>query len=102
MSIDIAYARKYGAIGWGVTKSPSSYRLLQPGSKEDVLDGLHLHRLDMAWKWATRDLKNAICPQEFLAKYGIFHPRSKRVKIASDKARQFIADMANNPSFSQI
>jgi hypothetical protein len=75
---------------------------MQPGGKDDILHGFHLHRLDVDWKWVARDLKNAIGPQKLLDDYGIFHPRSTCAKIAPEKARKLILDMQTYPSFSRI
>ncbi|MCK5173905.1 MAG: hypothetical protein KAR47_10970, partial [Planctomycetes bacterium] len=91
--IIIAYARKHGAIGWGVIKNPNSYKLLKPGAKEDILNGHHLHRLNIDWKFATDKIEDAVKPADLIEKYGIFHPRSTCVKVNSQNAKKLIADM---------
>ena len=88
-----AYARKHGAIGWGVIKNPNSYKLLKPGAKEDILNGHHLHRLNIDWKFATDKIEDAVKPADLIEKYGIFHPRSTCVKVNSQNAKKLIADM---------
>jgi hypothetical protein len=91
----VAYSRRFGAIGWGIISAPDSYRLLQPGCKDDRLNGEHLHRLNIDWKYTVDKLENAIAPALLLEKYGIFHPRSTSVSIDPQKAKRMIADMQN-------
>ena len=91
--IIIAYARKYGAVGWGMITKPESYKLLRPGCNEDILGGIHLHRLEINWKVTFEKLESAIPPTILLEKYGIFHPRSTSVKINPEKAKMLIDDI---------
>jgi hypothetical protein len=91
--IIIAYARKYGAVGWGVIKNPNSYKLLQVGCKEDILEGEYLHRLNIDWKYTLSKIEDAVKPADLIEKYGIFHPRSTSVRIDPKKAKKMIANM---------
>ena len=89
----IAYTKGYGAAGWGIIKNPDSYKLLKPGVEDDILNGEHLHRLDIDWQYTVKKLEDAVKPAELLDKYGIFHPMSTSVRIDPNKARQLIKNM---------
>ncbi|MCK5175201.1 MAG: hypothetical protein KAR47_17540, partial [Planctomycetes bacterium] len=89
----IAYATGFGAIGWGVIEKPNSYKLLKSGSPEDVLNGFHLHRLDIKWKCVFDKLSDAIRPEVIRDKYGLYHPISTSVKVDEQKAKRLIEDM---------
>jgi len=91
----IAYAKKYGAIGFGIIKDPASYKLIKPASNGDHLGGELLHRLNIEWKYTVKDLKNAIPPVILLEKYGIYHPRATSAKINANKAKLLISKMQN-------
>jgi len=96
----IAYAKKFGAIGWGVINKPESYDLLKPGCKDDKMDGLYLHRLNIDWKFTVEKIEDAIGPSELLQKkYGIFHPRTTSAKIDRQKAKLLINDMHKGNGF---
>jgi hypothetical protein len=96
----VAYATKHGAVGWGVIKTPASYRLLIAGCKDDIHGGELLHRLDIEWKYTAATIADAISPKELLDNYGIFHPRSTCVRIDPNKAKHLINDMQNNANTS--
>ena len=46
----IAYAKSFGAVGWGLIQSPDSYRLIAAGDPADKHNGRHLHRINIQWK----------------------------------------------------
>jgi hypothetical protein len=94
--------RKKGELAYGLIKAPSSYKLLKPRCKEDVRNGIHLHRLRIEWKYAVDKIEDAISPGRLLEKYGIHHPRSTSVRIDPQKARRLVADMPDSPGFSAI
>jgi len=98
----MAYAGKYGALGCGPIKAPSSYKLLEPGCREDVRNEIHLHRLRIEWKYAIDKIEDAISLGRLLKEYGIHHPRSTSVRIGPEEARRLVADMADSPRFSAI
>ncbi len=95
----VAYARGHGAVGWGVVENPQSYRLLNPGSKEDRLGGGHLHRLEVRWQATADSLHDAIPPAELKERFEIHHPVSTSVRIKQNKAEHLIAEM--NERFSR-
>ena len=96
----VAYAKKYGAVGWGKIENPASYRLLEAGCAEDVSGGRLLHRLGIEWKYTAASIADAIGPKELLKNYGIYHPMSTCVKIDPQKAKNLIKDMQNSPNMS--
>ncbi len=96
----IAYAKRHGAVGHGIIKDPASYKLLKAGSRDDILDGYHLHRLGIDWQYTIEKIEDAIKPAELLDKYGIFHPRSTSVGIDANKAKQLLKNMQNNADIS--
>jgi hypothetical protein len=77
----VAYAKGYGAIGWGVIEKPHSYKLLNPGDRDDRLDGRHLHRLSVVWKTVAPKLEQGIRPEVLREDFGIFHPLSTSMRI---------------------
>jgi len=91
----IAYARRYGAIGFGIIKDPVSYKLIKPASNGDHLGGELLHRLNIEWKYTVKDLNNAVSPAILLKKYGIYHPRATSAKINANKAKLLTSKMQN-------
>ena len=97
----IAYVKEYGAAGWGIIKNPDSYKLLNPGDKDDFLNGVHLHRLNIDWQCTVDKIEDALRPAELLKKYGIFHPMSTSVRIDPNKAKQLLKDMPYNANKSE-
>jgi hypothetical protein len=89
----IAYARGYGAIGWGVIPNPPKYKLLEPGDDEDFLNGDCRHRLDIKWKLVAQKLSGGIAPDIIRNEFGIYHPVSTSVSIDPDKCRRLIKYM---------
>lgn len=98
----VAYASKYGALGYGVIRNPSSYVLLKPGCKEDVRNGDQLHRLRIEWKYAVAKIEDGISPARLSREYGLYHPVSTSARIDAQKARRLVGDMTDNTAFSAI
>jgi len=86
----IAYAKSFGAVGWGVIESPTSYRLIQPGDPADRLGGKHLHRLSIRWKAVAPTLRGGIRPEKIRERFDIYHPVSTSVKIDDRKAQRLV------------
>ena len=86
----VAYAKGYGAIGWGVIEKPDSYHLAEVGSLEDYLEGDCLHRLSINWKAIAESLSSGIKPNVVREKFNIYHPISTSVSIDSMKAKHLI------------
>lgn len=77
----VAYAKGYGAIGWGVIEDPESYSLIDAGSSGDKLEGNCRHRLKIKWKAVAPMLSDGIRADEVRNQFGIYHPISTSVSI---------------------
>jgi len=86
----VAYAKGFGAVGWGVIESPDSYELIKTGSRGDKLNGTHLHRLSINWKATAQRLEDGVRPDVLREEFGIFHPLSTSVRIDDEKAQNMI------------
>jgi len=84
----IAYAKGFGAVGWGVIADANSYQLVQPGSKRDQLNGNCLHRLSIKWRSTARSLRQAVTAEYIRNEFGIYHPISTSVSIATQSGRR--------------
>lgn len=89
----VAYAKGFGAVGYGVIPNPSKYRLLPVGAKGDILGGKCRHRLKVEWKAVTSDLQNGLRPDEIRDAFGIYHPVSTSVSIDPVKAKGMLKRM---------
>ena len=88
----IAYAKGYGAVGWAIIKDPNSYRLVSPGSSDDLM-GDCLHRLKVVWQATAKDLKYGISPKDVKERFGIYHPISTSVSIDYKKGEKLINEL---------
>jgi hypothetical protein len=89
--IIIAYAKKFGAVGWGTIENPASYRLIRPGDPGDKRNGRHLHRLSIKWKRVAQNMRYGLRPEKVKKNFDIYHPVSTSVKIAENKAKRLIS-----------
>ena len=92
----IAYANRYGVIGWGVIENPNSYRLLDQGHADDRRQGKYLHRIEIRWKVVVDSLDYGIKPSELRTEYGLRHPRNTSEHLwgsSEDKAKQLIEEL---------
>lgn len=90
----VAYAKGYGAVGWGEVAPGNNYRLLKEGSAGDFLKGVCLHRLTVKWKATAASLSQAV-PADFIrSEFGIYHPISTSVSISSDKGKRLIGHLS--------
>ncbi len=96
----IAYCTGYGAIGWGIIKKPDSYKLMDPNDPDNVLGGIHLHRLDIAWKATAPRVEDGISAEKLRSEFEIYHPVSTSVRIDPKKAQKLIKQL--NELFSKI
>lgn len=92
----IAYAKGFGAVGWGVVTDPAKYRLLPIGDKGDLLDGSCRHRLQINWKTTVQNLSDGIPPETVREQFGIYHPVSTSVSIDPTKCRKLIDYMSQH------
>jgi hypothetical protein len=89
----IAYAKGYGAIGWGIIENPSSYKLLHKGESGDKLKGRCLHRLNIRWKATASKLSDGIRPDVIRENFGIYHPLSTSSSIDTRKGYNLIKEI---------
>ena len=92
----IAFATGKGAVGFGVIKKASSetYKLIEPGTAEDIAEGYHLHRANIEWLYVAPSLSNAISARDVREKFGIHHPIRTSCWIDnSENAEKLIAEM---------
>lgn len=85
----IAYAKGYGAIGWGVIEE-TNYHLCNAGDEDDYLNGDCLHRLSISWKAVAKKLSDGIKPSVVREEFDIYHPVSTSVSIKPFKAEKLI------------
>jgi len=87
----IAYAKGYGAIGWGVIEKPESYKLIEEGCSGDRLKGGGcLHRLAINWKATADNLSEGIKSNVVREQFGIYHPLSTSVTIDTNKGKKLL------------
>lgn len=91
----IAYAKGYGAVGWGEIDNPNSYKLLKPGDRGDKLNRKHLHRLSISWKATASKLEHGIRPDKLRDEFGVFHPLSTSVRIDNEKVQRLVNELNN-------
>lgn len=87
----VAYARGYGALGWGIVDQPNTYRLIPAGDKDDRLDGECRHRVTISWKATAKKLSEALPAEEIRRDFGIYHPISTSVSISSADGRSLLS-----------
>ncbi|MPS47750.1 hypothetical protein [Methylobacillus sp.] len=99
----IAFAKSYGAIGWGVIKKPENvgnYRLVDEGSEDDFLQGDCLHRLNIEWKAYAKNLSDGVSAREIWKDFNIYHPVSTSVSIDEEKGAKLIQRL--NEKFGRL
>lgn len=89
----VAYAKGFGAIGWGVIEKPDSYHLAKSGSSEDFWNGDCMHRISINWKAVAQKLSDGLAPSMVREKFDIYHPISTSVSIDSFKAKNLISTL---------
>jgi hypothetical protein len=94
----VAYAKGYGAVGWGEITDPNSYKLLKPNSPGDKLNGKYLHRLSISWKATAAKLKDGIEPKILREKFDLFHPLSTSVRMDRKKAQTLVDELSKKYS----
>lgn len=89
----VAYAKGYGAVGWGVIEKPESYKLIETGCSADRLGGSCLHRLNINWKAAANNLSEGIKPDVIREQFDIYHPLSTSVTIDTKKGQKLLDEL---------
>lgn len=90
----VAYAKGYGAVGWGVIENSNSYKLLNEGDNGDKLNGSCLHRLKVSWKATATKLSEGMKPDFIREKLGIYHPLSTSVAIETKRGEKLINELS--------
>ncbi len=91
----IAFAKGYGAVGWGIVENPN-YRLLKLGDKSDKLSGDCRHRIDIKWKAAASVLQDGLSVDVIREKFNIYHPISTSVSIPRQNGEQLIQALSSH------
>lgn len=91
--IIVAYAKGFGAVGYGVVTDPPEYQLIAVGGEKDRLDGNCRHRLQIQWKAVVKDLNLGLKAEIVRQKFGIYHPVSTSVSIDPKKGQDLIGHM---------
>ena len=86
----VAYAKGYGALGWGIVDQPNTYRLIPPGDKDDVLCGECRHRISVSWKAVARKLSEALPAEDIRRDFSIYHPISTSVSMNSEQGKRLL------------
>ena len=88
----VAYAKGFGAVGWGVVTDPAEYQLIAVGDKGD-LDGTCRHRLQVEWRATAKALNDGVSPGTVRRQFDIYHPISTSVSIDAEKCLNLIERM---------
>lgn len=86
----VAYAKGFGAVGWGEVASSNGYKLLRTGDREDFLGGECLHRLSIHWKATAKSLSNGMPADMVRNDFGIYHPISTSVSIDNQNGKRLV------------
>lgn len=90
----VAYATGFGAVGWGIVEKPGTYRIIDPGSADDVRGGHMRHRMSIEWKSTAKQLSDGIPAREFEKKHRIYHPVSTSVSMDAEAGEQLMNEMS--------
>jgi hypothetical protein len=96
----IAYVSGHGAIGWGIVKTPDSYKLLAGDVPDDVLNGRMRHRLKVQWKSIIKNVNQGLSSQ-IIKQLGGHHPISTRVRIEDSVAKRIMEQIDNVSGYRQ-
>ena len=91
----IAYAKGYGAIGWGLIENPK-YRIIPVGDpSDDKLNGNCRHRINITWKAVAKSLSEGLAPEVVRNQFGIYHPISTSVSINRQNGLLLINELSH-------
>ncbi len=88
--IVVAYAKGYGAIGWGIIEEPNTYRLIPSGDKDDLLHGDCRHRITIKWKATAHNLSDGLSAEEIRREFNIYHPVSTSVSMSTSQGKKLL------------
>jgi hypothetical protein len=89
----IAFAKGYGAIGWGVIENPK-YRLITASQNNGFGDRC-LHRLNIKWVAVADQLSEGLRVDEIRRRFSIYHPISTSVAIRPQDGLRLIEELSN-------
>jgi hypothetical protein len=90
----IAYAKGYGAVGWGIVENPK-YRIIPVGDPhDDKLGGNCRHRINFTWKAAAKSLSDGLSPDAVRSQFHIYHPISTSVSIQRQNGLALIRELS--------
>ncbi len=95
----IAYAKEYGAVGWGTIEDPH-YELISLRDEDNVLKGKHRHRISIIWKAVAKNLEDGVKPKDIREQFDIYHPISTSVRINPKNAERLIEKL--NSTFGEV
>ncbi len=90
----VAYAKGFGAVGWGIVDDTRTYRLVKRGSPDDLQKGLQLHRLKVRWKAVANKLEHGLCPKRLRDTFDLYHPVSTSVRIRQDVGQHLCDELS--------
>jgi hypothetical protein len=88
----VAYAKGYGAIGWGIIDDPK-YRLISSGHEDDVLPGCR-HRITIRWRATAHLLSDGLGAEAIRKAFGIHHPISTSVTMNMKSGENLLAELS--------
>jgi hypothetical protein len=92
----IAFAKGFGAIGWGIVENPN-YRLVRLGDNlDDKLDGDCRHRINIRWKATAKNLKEGLPSDRIYKEFNIYHPVSTSVSIRTQDGERLIKELSDS------
>ena len=86
----VAYAKGFGAIGWGIIERPNTYRLVAVGEQDDALQGDCRHRLSIRWNATAHELSQGMPAEEVRREFDIYHPISTSVAIDREDGKRLL------------
>lgn len=97
----VAYAKGYGAIGWGKIENPNTYRLIPRGDKGDLLCGKCRHRVTVRWQAVAHQLSDGLSAEEVRRGFNIHHPISTSVSMSTSNGEKLTRYLSERFSAKQ-
>ncbi|HTE15671.1 MAG TPA: hypothetical protein VK642_11395 [Burkholderiales bacterium] len=90
----VAYAKGYGAIGYGVIEDPGTYQLIPLGAPGDVAHGQKRHRLSIRWMATAHKLSDGLSADEIRRQFNIYHPVSTSVSMNTSDGNRLLEELS--------
>jgi hypothetical protein len=87
----IAYAKTFGAIGWGIIENPQ-YDLIKPDQNGNFGDRCR-HRLKIKWQSTAATLDKGLRAEDIRRDFNIYHPVSTSVQIRTNEGLSLITEL---------